>query len=69
MKNETDTEEKKTTPPAPKEPEKTYVTSTQTIDWPQYGWAIRAGETRELPVDADAQAAILGSQHITKVKN
>lgn len=44
------------------------VTSTKDIDFPSLGWAIKAGEVRELPADAAAQAAILGSSYITKVK-
>lgn len=44
------------------------VTSTETISFPQFNWGIHAGETRELPEDKEAQAAILAHPSITEAK-
>ncbi len=44
------------------------VTSSRDIDFPSLGWGISAGETRELPADPDAQAAILSNTYITLTK-
>jgi hypothetical protein len=44
------------------------VTSTKTVDFPSIPWGIIAGETRELPEDAGAQASILSLEYITIIK-
>jgi hypothetical protein len=44
------------------------VTSRKSISFPKIGWAISAGETRELPEDKDAQARILVEPDITLIK-
>lgn len=43
------------------------VTSTQTIDFPSFGWGIHAGEERELPENADARKEILSNPHISVI--
>lgn len=70
MKNEQD--EIKPEATVPTKPEATkgiVVTATRTVDFPSLDWAIKAGEVRELPADAEAQAVILANSHIQKVKN
>lgn len=44
------------------------VTSARDIDFPSLGWAIRAGETKALPEDKDAAAAILSNYNISLTK-
>jgi hypothetical protein len=44
------------------------VTSDRSVEFPKLGWAISAGETKELPADKEAQAAILGHRSIKEVK-
>lgn len=44
------------------------VTSTLTIDFPSLKWGINAGEKRALPVDAEAQKAILAVSCISIIK-
>lgn len=46
----------------------TKVTSTKTIDFPDFNWGITAGEERELPVGKEAQEAILAHPCIVEVK-
>lgn len=41
------------------------VTSRKTLDYPELGWGIHAGETRELPQDKKAQEIILSNQYVT----
>lgn len=44
------------------------VTANRTVEFPKLGWTIGAGETRELPVDKDAQRAILAHRSIKPAK-
>lgn len=44
------------------------VTSTSNVDFPKLGFAINAGEVRDPPEDADAQAQILAHPDIIEVK-
>lgn len=44
------------------------VKSTETIHFPSLNWGIVAGETKELPKDKEAQAAILLHPSISEVK-
>lgn len=44
------------------------VTSSKTLDFPSLDWAIRAGETRELPIDEQAAREILSNHFIAEVK-
>ena len=44
------------------------VTSTRSVDFPKLGWAISAGETRELPEDKAAQKVILAHRNISEAK-
>lgn len=43
------------------------VTSTKTVDFPQFRWGIDAGAERELPEDKEAQEAILAHPAISSV--
>lgn len=44
------------------------VTSTKSISFPKLGWAISAGETKELPEDEVAQKRILAEPEVTAVE-
>lgn len=44
------------------------VTSKKTIDFPEIGWGIHAGEVRSLPEDEKAQAVILANENISITK-
>lgn len=52
----------------PKAKETNTVTSSVTIDFPQFNWGIHAGETKELPEDEEARTSIIGHHFITKTK-
>lgn len=43
------------------------VTSTKSFSFPKLGWAISAGEERELPEGKEAQERILSEPEITPV--
>lgn len=45
------------------------ATSNRSVEFPKLGWAISAGETKELPSDKDAQKIILAHRSISEVKN
>ena len=45
------------------------VTSHKSIDFPQFGWGITAGDVRELPADKDAAAAILAHPAIREAES
>lgn len=47
----------------------TKVTSKKSISFPKLGWAISAGEEKELPEDKEACARILQETDIEKVDN
>lgn len=44
------------------------VTSNRSVEFPKLGFAISAGETRELPENKEAQAVILAHRSISKIK-
>lgn len=44
------------------------VTSTTSITFPKLGWAISAGDEKELPDDKEAQARILSEPCIQPVE-
>ena len=44
------------------------VTSKKSISFPKLGWAISAGETKELPEGKEAQARILSEPDIVEVE-
>ena len=44
------------------------VTSNRSVEFPKLGFAIAAGETRELPEDKEAQKIILAHRSISKAK-
>jgi hypothetical protein len=44
------------------------VTSNRSVEFPKLGFAISAGETKELPTDKDAQKLILAHRSISEVK-
>lgn len=44
------------------------VTSTKSISFPKFGWAISAGETKELPEGKEAQERILSEPEIVEAK-
>lgn len=44
------------------------VTSTKSITFPKLGWAITAGDIKELPEDEGAQKMILKDPAIKKVE-
>lgn len=44
------------------------VTSKKSISFPKIGWAISAGEEKELPEDKESQARILQEESIEKVE-
>lgn len=64
----TDIKPTQTTETVTQTPSKEMVTSTKDVDFPTLNWGISAGETRELPQDAEARTAILAVQFITKKK-
>ena len=43
------------------------VTSRKTINFPKFGFGLKAGEEKELPENKEAQEAILENHYITKV--
>lgn len=43
------------------------VTAKISVDFPDLGWGINAGEERELPEDKEAQARILAHPDIEQV--
>lgn len=42
------------------------VTSQADIEFPKLGWSIRAGETKDLPEDKEAQKIILANGNIAE---
>ena len=44
------------------------VTSNRSVDFPKLGWAITAGDTRDLPEDKEAQKIILAHRSISEAK-
>jgi hypothetical protein len=44
------------------------VTANRSVEFPKLGWAISAGETRDLPEDKAAQKTILAHRSIKAVK-
>lgn len=45
------------------------VTSTISITFPKLGWAINAGEIKDLPEGKEAQERILSEPEITMITN
>jgi hypothetical protein len=43
------------------------VTASKDIDFPSLGWAIKAGEERDLPVEKEAQEVILSHIYIKPI--
>lgn len=44
------------------------VTSSKTLDFPELGWGIHAGDAKEMPESKEAQEIILGNPFISKLK-